>query len=128
LGLTVAEGRKTVLVVEDEDVIRFLVHELLDYHGYDVLEASEGKEAFRLAQQHHPDLVLMDIELPEHSGLEVTRWLKEDDALKSIPVVAVTAYAMRGERQRMEDSGCDAYLAKPFSSNDFIATVERAIN
>src|SRR3546814_9274338 len=70
-------------------------------------------EALRLAREHHPDLILMDIQLPEVSGLEVTKWIKEDDNLKSIPVIAVTAFAMKGDEEKIREGGCEAYIAKP---------------
>jgi two-component system cell cycle response regulator DivK len=77
-----------------------------------------------LARAHKPDLILMDIQLPEVSGLEVTRWLKQDDELKSIPVIAVTAFAMKGDEERIRQGGCEAYLSKPISVAKFIATVK----
>ena len=81
-----------------------------------------------LARQHHPDLILMDIQLPEVSGLEVTKWLKEDDKLKSIPVIAVTAFAMKGDEEKIREGGCEAYIAKPISVTNFLQTVERFID
>jgi len=86
---------KTVLIVEDNELNMKLFHDLLDAHGYDTLQTKDGVEALAIARQKRPDLILMDIQLPELSGLEVTKWIKEDDELKSIPVVAVTAFAMR---------------------------------
>jgi len=84
-------------------------------------------EALSLAREHHPDLILMDIQLPEVSGLEVTKWLKEDDELRQIPVVAVTAFAMKGDEERIREGGCEAYLSKPISVGKFIETVRRFI-
>ena len=81
-----------------------------------------------MARQHHPDLILMDIQLPEVSGLEVTKWLKEDDKLKSIPVIAVTAFAMKGDEEKIREGGCEAYIAKPISVTNFLQTVERFID
>ena len=89
---------KTVLIVEDNELNMKLFHDLLDAHGYKTLQTRNGMEALSLAREHRPDLILMDIQLPEVSGLEVTKWLKEDDQLKTIPVVAVTAFAMKGTR------------------------------
>jgi two-component system cell cycle response regulator DivK len=80
-------------------------------------------EALRLAREHRPDLILMDIQLPEVSGLEVTKWIKEDDDLKSIPVVAVTAFAMKGDEEKIREGGCEAYIAKPISVTSFLQTV-----
>ncbi len=115
----------TVLVVEDNDLNMKLFHVLLETHGYNVLQTKDGMEALSLARQHHPDLILMDIQLPEVSGLEVTKLLKEDEKLKSIPVIAVTAIAMKGDEDKILEAGCDAYIGKPISLPDFIQTVER---
>ena len=119
---------KTVLVVEDNDLNMKLFHDLLEAHGYNILQTKDGMEALQLARQHHPDLILMDIQLPEVSGLEVTKWLKEDDKLKSIPVIAVTAFAMKGDEEKIREGGCEAYIAKPISVTNFLQTVERFID
>jgi two-component system cell cycle response regulator DivK len=81
-----------------------------------------------LARQHRPDMILMDIQLPDISGLEVTKWLKDDETLKTIPVVAITAFAMKGDEERFMEGGCEAYIAKPISIANFIQTVERFAN
>jgi two-component system, cell cycle response regulator DivK len=114
---------KTVLVVEDNDLNRRVFHDLLDIHGYNVLEAQEGAEALKLARQHHPDLIVMDIKLPGMSGLEVTKWIREDDLLKATPIIAVTALAHWGDQQKIRDAGCDAYIAKPMSTSNFLKTI-----
>ncbi len=119
---------KTVLVVEDNDLNMKLFHDLLEAHGYNILQTKDGMEALRLARKHQPDLILMDIQLPEVSGLEVTKWIKEDDTLKSIPVVAVTAFAMKGDEEKIREGGCEAYIAKPISVTSFLQTVERFLN
>ena len=119
---------KTVLVVEDNDLNMKLFHDLLEAHGYNILQTKDGMEALQLARQHHPDLILMDIQLPEVSGLEVTKWLKEDEKLKSIPVIAVTAFAMKGDEEKIREGGCEAYIAKPISVTNFLQTVERFVN
>jgi two-component system, cell cycle response regulator DivK len=116
---------KTVLIVEDNELNMKLFRDLLEGQGYRTLGAGEGLEAFALARDHKPDLILMDIQLPAISGLEVTRWLKEDPALAHIPVVAVTAFAMKGDEARIRDGGCEAYLAKPISVTSFLETVRR---
>src|ERR1700736_1850552 len=116
---------KTVLIVEDNDLNMKLFHDLLDAHGYRILQTKDGMEALDIAREHRPDLILMDIQLPEVSGLEVTKWLKEDDALKAIPVVAVTAFAMKGDEERIREGGCEAYLSKPISVGKFIETIRR---
>lgn len=119
---------KTVMVVEDNDLNMKLFHDLLEAHGYNILQTKDGMEALRLAREHRPDLILMDIQLPEVSGLEVTKWIKEDDSLKSIPVVAVTAFAMKGDEEKIREGGCEAYIAKPISVTNFLQTVARFLN
>ena len=118
-------ARKTVLIVEDNELNMKLFHDLIEACGHDTLETRDGIEALKLAREHHPDLILMDIQLPEVSGLEVTRWLKEDDDLRAIPVVAVTAFAMKGDEEKIRSGGCQAYIAKPISVNDFLETIGR---
>ena len=117
--------RKSVLIVEDNDLNMKLFNDLLEAHGYFTLRTNDGVEALRMARQHRPDLILMDIQLPEVSGLEVTKWLKEDDDLRSIPVIAVTAFAMKGDEEKIREGGCEAYIAKPISVASFMRTVER---
>jgi two-component system, cell cycle response regulator DivK len=116
---------RKVLIVEDNDLNMKLFKDLLEAHGYLTLQTKDGVEALRMARQHRPDLILMDIQLPEVSGLEVTKWLKEDDGLRSIPVVAVTAFAMKGDEEKIREGGCEAYIAKPISVASFMRTIER---
>ena len=116
---------KTVLVVEDNELNMKLFHDLLEASGYDTIETRNGLEAIDLARTHRPDLILMDIQLPEVSGLEVTKWIKEDDDLRSIPVIAVTAFAMKGDEERIRSGGCEAYISKPISVVAFLETVKR---
>jgi two-component system cell cycle response regulator DivK len=118
---------KTVLVVEDNELNMKLFHDLLEANGYNIVQTRSGLEAIDLAREHRPDLILMDIQLPEVSGLEVTKWLKEDDELRAIPVVAVTAFAMKGDEERIRQGGCEAYLSKPISVAKFIETVKTYI-
>ena len=118
---------KTVLIVEDNELNMKLFHDLLDAHGYRTLQTRNGMEALALAHEHRPDLILMDIQLPEVSGLEVTKWLKEDDQLRKIPVVAVTAFAMKGDEERIREGGCEAYISKPISISTFLKTVRQFI-
>jgi len=94
-------------------------------HGYETLQTKDGHEALALARRHRPGLILMDIQLPEVSGLEVTKWIKEDEQLKSIPIIAVTAFAMKGDREKMRSGGCEDYIAKPISVASFLQTVGR---
>ena len=106
---------KTVLIVEDNELNMKLFHDLLDAHGYRTLQTRNGMEALQLAREQRPDLILMDIQLPEVSGLEVTKWLKDDETLRDIPVIAVTAFAMKGDEERIRQGGCEAYISKPIS-------------
>jgi two-component system cell cycle response regulator DivK len=119
---------KTVLIVEDNELNMKLFHDLLEAHGYDTLQTRDGVEALKIAREHKPDLILMDIQLPEVSGLEVAKWIKEDDALRSIPIVAVTAFAMKGDEEKIRQGGCEAYIAKPISVAKFLETVERFLS
>src|SRR5665213_3488836 len=118
---------KTVLVVEDNELNMKLFHDLLEANGYNIVQTRNGLEAIDLAREHRPDLILMDIQLPEVSGLEVTKWIKEDDDLRSIPVIAVTAFAMKGDEERIRQGGCEAYLSKPISVTKFLETVKTYI-
>ena len=118
---------KTVLIVEDNELNMKLFRDLLEAHGYQTSGTSNGFEALNLVRKIHPDLILMDIQLPQVSGLEVTRWIKDDPELRGIPVVAVTASAMKGDEERIREGGCEAYLSKPISVGKFIETVRRFI-
>ena len=116
--------RKKILIVEDNELNMKLFNDLLEANGYSTVQTNNGMEALDLAKLHRPDLILMDIQLPEVSGLEVTKWLKEDDDLRSIPVVAITAFAMKGDEERIRQGGCEAYLSKPISVTSFLETVK----
>jgi two-component system cell cycle response regulator DivK len=118
---------KTILIVEDNELNMKLFHDLLEAHGYRTLQTKDGVEALRLAREHHPNLILMDIQLPEVSGLEVTKWIKEDDTLKDIPVIAVTAFAMKGDEEKIREGGCEAYIAKPISVMNFMETIQKTL-
>jgi two-component system cell cycle response regulator DivK len=117
--------QKTVLIVEDNELNMKLFNDLLDVQGYRILQAGNGTDALALAKAHHPDLILMDIQLPEKSGLDVTREIKADPELADIPVIAVTAFAMKSDEQRIRDGGCEDYLAKPISVPVFLEKVKR---
>ncbi len=119
---------KKVLIVEDNELNMKLFHDLLEAHGFETLQTREGLKALDMAREHRPDLILMDIQLPEVSGLEVTKWLKDDDDLSAIPVVAVTAFAMKGDEERIREGGCEAYLSKPITVTTFIETVRRFLD
>lgn len=121
------EAKPSVLIVEDNELNMKLFNDLLVAHGYRTIQTRNGFEAMELARAHKPNLILMDIQLPEVSGLEVTRWLKDDDDLCKIPVVAVTAFAMKGDEQRIRSGGCEAYISKPISVMMFLETVRKFI-
>lgn len=118
---------KKVMIVEDNELNMKLFRDLIEASGYETVRTRNGLEALDLARQHKPDLILMDIQLPEVSGLEVTKWLKDDDDLRDIPVIAITAFAMKGDEERIREGGCEAYLSKPISVAKFLATVRRYI-
>ncbi len=115
---------KTVLIVEDNELNMKLFNDLVETRGCTILQSRNGVEAVELARKHRPDLILMDIQLPEVSGLEVTQWLKDDEDLRSIPVVAVTAFAMKGDEEKIRQGGCEAYLSKPISVAKFFETID----
>ena len=115
---------KTVLIVEDNELNMKLFNDLLEAHGYVTVQTRNGMEAIELARLHRPDLILMDIQLPEVSGLQVTQWIKNDEDLKHIPVIAITAFAMKGDEEKMRAGGCEAYLSKPISVVKFLETVK----
>lgn len=116
---------KKVLIVEDNELNMKLFKDLLEAHGIDSVQTSNGFEVLDLARKEQPDLILMDIQLPEVSGLEITKWLKDDDELRDIPVIAVTAFAMKGDEQKIRDGGCEDYLSKPISVVSFIETINK---
>lgn len=119
---------KKVLIVEDNELNMKLFHDLLEAHGYATVQTRDGLEALKIAREARPDLILMDIQLPEVSGLEVAKWIKEDDNLKSIPIIAVTAFAMKGDEEKIRQGGCEAYIAKPISVAKFLETVDKFLN
>jgi two-component system cell cycle response regulator DivK len=114
---------KSVLIVEDNELNMKLFNDLLEAHGYETVQTRSGVEAVELARRHRPDLILMDIQLPEVSGLQVTQWIKDDDELRHIPVIAITAFAMKGDEEKIRQGGCEAYLSKPISVVKFLEMV-----
>ncbi|PZQ47422.1 MAG: two-component system response regulator [Micavibrio aeruginosavorus] len=119
---------KTVLIVEDNELNMKLFRDLLEAHGIATLETRNGMEVLGIAREKKPDLVLMDIQLPEVSGLDVTKWLKNDEALKSIPVIAVTAFAMKGDEEKIRQGGCEDYISKPISVSRFLEVIQTYLN
>ena len=119
---------KTILIVEDNELNMKLFRDLLKAHDFETLETRDGMEALDMARANKPDLILMDIQLPGVSGLEVTRQIKADDSIKSIPVVAVTAFATKGDEDRIREGGCEAYIAKPIRIEELISPVRRFVD
>jgi len=115
--------RKRILVVEDNRLGLMLLSQLLGVHGYEILQTPEGSGAIDLARDKQPDLILMDIGLPDICGLDVTRLLKQDDQTKAIPIIAVTAFAMPGDERRALESGCDAYITKPIIMDKLLRAI-----
>ncbi len=120
--------QKCILIVEDNELNMKLFNDLLEAHGYRTVQTCSGVEVLALARLHKPDLVLMDIQLPEVSGLQVTQWIKDDENLRHIPVIAITAFAMKGDEEKIRQGGCEAYLSKPISIVKFLETVRIYLN
>jgi two-component system, cell cycle response regulator DivK len=123
-GAPPAHVRKCVLIVEDNPLNMKLFSAMIAAQGHDVLQASNGSHGLDLAQRQHPDLIIMDIQLPGMSGLEVTHNLKTDEATRDIPIIATTAFALRGDEEKILASGCDAYMAKPIAISQFLELIE----
>ena len=117
----------TILIVEDNEKNMKLVRDILGHKGYTTLEAVTGGEGVRLALEHKPDLILMDIQLPDIDGITALMRIREDSALDAVPVVAVSASVMPEDQHKIVTSGFDAYITKPISLKPFMATVERFI-
>lgn len=118
-------AKKKVLIVEDNELNMKLFHDLLEAHDIDTVQTRNGKDVLTLARDNHPDLILMDIQLPEISGLDVTKMLKEEEDLKEIPVIAVTAFAMKGDEEKIRAGGCEDYISKPISVVQFIEIIQK---
>ena len=118
---------KKVLIVEDIEDNRQILRDLLAAAGYDMVEAYDGAEGLAKAAEHKPDLILMDIQMPVMDGYEATRRIKADPALRAIPVIAVTSYALSGDEEKARTAGCDGYVAKPFSPRQMLAKVREII-
>lgn len=115
---------KTVLVIEDNDLNMEIVVAALELCNYEVLQATNAETGIELARTHLPDLILMDIQLPGMDGYAATRLIKEDPAIKDIPVVALTAYAMKKDQEKAYQAGCTGYISKPFSLKPFMEAVK----
>jgi two-component system, cell cycle response regulator DivK len=119
---------KRILIVEDNELSLKLLNDVLEFHGYTIISTQLGAAAVDLARQHRPDLILLDIQLPDIPGTEAAGRLKADPETRAIPIIAVTAFAMSGDRKKILDSGCDDYVSKPFNVLGFLALVERYTN
>ena len=116
--------RKTILIVEDEPKNMKLLRDLLQRFGYEILEAPDGEQGVKLAGEKIPNLILMDIMMPKMDGLEATRIIKADIKTKHIPIIALTSFAMKGDRERTIEAGCDGYIAKPIDILEVLKTIE----
>jgi len=123
-------GQRTVLVVEDNDMNMQLVEYLLEEGGYEIVKATSGEEALALtrSESQRPDLILMDIHLPGMDGLSVVREMKSDQRTNRIPILALTAHAMRGDKDRFLEAGCDGYISKPIDVKTFLTSIEQYID
>ena len=119
--------RPKILVIEDNEQNLYLTTFILEKHGYEVIQAREGGEGIRLAGQTEPDLILLDIQLPEMDGYAVAHALRSNPALERVPIVAVTSYAMVGDRERILAAGCTGYIEKPINPDTFVAQVEACL-
>lgn len=119
--------KKTVLIVEDNALNMRLFADLLELGGYETLKCTDGAKAVGLALEAQPALIVMDIQLPEVSGLDITRWLKDDERTHHIPVLAVTAFAMRTDEMLVREAGCEGYLSKPIQVRSFLSTVDALV-
>jgi two-component system cell cycle response regulator DivK len=120
--------QKTILIVENNELNMNLFNDLLEAYDCNILQARNGMDALRMAREHKPDLILMDIQRPEISGLEVTKWIKEDESLRCIPVIALTAFAMKDDEETIRAGGCVAYIVKPISVSYFLETIQKYLD
>jgi two-component system, cell cycle response regulator DivK len=118
---------KRILVVEDQEDNRRILRDLLTNAGYEIVQAENGREALAAAATEQPDLILMDIQLPLLDGYEVTRRLKADPALRAIPIIVVTSYALSGDENKARAAGCDAYVTKPYSTRALLAKIREYV-
>lgn len=119
---------KRILIIEDSDVNRRLMRDVLLYHGFDVLEASDGKEGIELAMSQRPDIILLDMQMPVMDGFEVLRVIRDNPDLRDIKIIAVTSYAMVGDREKILNAGADDYIAKPIDTRELPRRIMRILN
>jgi two-component system cell cycle response regulator DivK len=124
-GISSRRAARKILIVEDDELNMKLFNDILEAHGYITLQTKDGLDTLQIARLHRPDLILMDIQLPVVSGLEITKRLKAEEDLRGIPVVAVTAFAMKGDEEKTRQAGCDDYLTKPISIVGFLQVIEQ---
>lgn len=120
-----AQGSKTILIVEDNELNMRLFNDLLEAKGYRILQSRDGLDVLKIARESKPDLILMDIQLPGISGLDVAKSIKEDENLKTIPIIALTAFAMKGDEEKIRQGGCEDYLAKPISTSGLLEIIAK---
>ena len=118
---------KRILIIEDQEDNRAIMRDLLTAAGFELIEAANGEEGVKLAQSERPDLILMDIQLPVIDGYEATRQIRAIVDLKSIPIIAVTSYALSGDEAKTREAGCNGYVAKPFSPRQLLAKVRELL-
>jgi len=119
---------KRILIVEDQEDNRTILRDVLSTVGYELIEALNGEDGVKLAQSERPDLILMDIQLPKMDGYEATQQIKSIAELKTIPIIAVTSYALSGDEAKARAVGCDGYIAKPFSPRELLAKVRKYLS
>ena len=117
-------NRRRILIVEDDRLSLIVLRQLLTAQGYEILQSSEGWDGISRARNEQPDLIVMDLKLPDISGLDATILLKQDDQTKNIPIIAVTAFVTPGDEADALKNGCDAYIAKPVDIGSLLRTVE----
>lgn len=123
----VEQAAQKVLVVEDNELNMKLFCDLLESHGYDPIKSRDGLRAIEMARDEHPSLIIMDIQLPDVSGLDLTRWIKDDEQIRTIPIMAVTAFAMKTDEDHVREAGCESYMPKPIQIGPFLREVDRLI-
>ena len=123
----IAVANRRILVVEDHEDNRRILRDLLSSRGYDLVEAEDGEQALAMAEDWRPALILMDVQIPVLDGYEVTRRLKANPALRAIPVIAVTSYALSGDESKARAAGCNAYVSKPYSTRKLLAKIQEYV-
>lgn len=121
------QAKNKILIVEDSASNMMLFSDLLERVGYEIVCAETGRQGIRLARSQKPDLILLDIKLPDIDGTKIIRWIRKHDGLRAVPVIAVTAFAMLGDKERFLDAGFDAYVSKPISIPNFLEVIERFV-